>query len=1124
MKVALSTVRCATYRCYSFTLPGWLEATSLGALTSAQDLDTSEKGFGHPPIPGRARAPDKCIFAAYDGVTNDHREPSLNCTERKSGSCCHSVGRGNGIDGRVVSSSKSVARRFSTTRKWVGSLGASTATAAATATFSTQSRPNADAANATEKQQQRTPPAAQPSPPPLPQRPSAADLLGPILKDKPFTVAQETATLGIQTNPQLPGRGRGLVAVGSIPRGQVVHREVPLVAFPELGATHGVCYHCLAPLTSSTTTTSPVRHSGPNRRRFCCDSCMNTARTQYLDVEEAVAAAAAAAATQGSGGKGGGGQGGPLAQLYEQCRQHGERFPLMAARLAFMEVSEAMRQCLEGLRTQTRRKKTLVSEQQLDGRGDVCVGYGLLAAAFRALAADLAALRNLAATMVMAAASRSQQKGAVTDMDMRMEAELDPDSVLDSLSGVVNKAVTERVNVEWFVGVMARLHLNVFQVHNPLAGADPADLAAAAAALVSGSAGGASSGSAVYLVASLFNHSCEPTLELSFPDLDAAACFVAARDIAPGEELCVSYLDVGLPYNVRQRHLKWSYGFVCGLRHRGATGCCALNSSRARVTAAAAAPPRGLSSLLPRRITSSPTGAAPASAASSCAPSSHRLPPLGHFTRVDHRRGGVVAFSSHSKEELEAVAREKYGKPYDTLSTDEKKAVGGVIGGRVRSSQLGHEGYQELGHLGGEARKEQLSHEGYQIFGQPALRGGMQVPRSARGLELGHLGGEARKEQLSHEGYQETGHKGGAARGEGAARQEERPEESFDKHIEAWRHWENPETKRRVHCPDYIRRVREMSADDTKGHHTAGDVATFSPGGYRIAALAAGGAIEAVEAVLRGEVRNAYALVRPPGHHAERDQGMGFCIFNNVAVAAAHALSVRGLRRVAIVDFDVHHGNGTQHMFESDPRVMFISLHQDSNYPLRSGYMTENGVGQGEGTTLNVPLPPGSGSGAYQAAFTRLVRPALEIFKPELLLVSAGYDASYMDNLAAMILSSADFGWMMRQLVEAAESLCGGRLVALHEGGYSELYVPFCGLAALEALSGEKTEVQDPWLHEVSSWGYQELQPHQEAVVARAEKLLDKLRQAVAGDTAGREGDGGIAAEAPAAAAAAAGG
>ncbi|PNG99964.1 Histone deacetylase 10, partial [Tetrabaena socialis] len=140
----------------------------------------------------------------------------------------------------------------------------------------------------------------------------------------------------------------------------------------------------------------------------------------------------------------------------------------------------------------------------------------------------------------------------------------------------------------------------------------------------------------------------------------------------------------------------------------------------------------------------------------------------------------------------------------------------------------------------------------------------------------------------------------------------------------------------RVHCRDYIARVRQMSGDDSKGHHTVGHQATFAPGGYDIAALAAGGALVALEAVMRGEVHNAYALTRPPGHHAERAEGMGFCIFNNVAVAAAAAVAVHGLRRVAVVDFDVHHGNGTQRMFESDPCVLFVSLHQDSNYPLHS--------------------------------------------------------------------------------------------------------------------------------------------------------------------------------------------
>ncbi|GIL48648.1 hypothetical protein Vafri_5121 [Volvox africanus] len=481
--------------------------------------------------------------------------------------------------------------------------------------------------------------------------PSAAELLAPMLERKPFTVAK------------IPGRGRGLLASRAIPRGEVVQREAPLLAFPELGGTHAVCYHCLSPLALSS---SPVRHPGPNGRRFCCDACMEAALGQYLEVEEATAAAAAAAATRASSrsnssSDGDGGNtlvGGSFAQLYEQCRQHRERFPLMAARLAFMEVSEAVRRYLvtkllvsgpcghSGNRAttsatgaaadvppSTRVSATPVSDRNGDGRaaarGDPLRGFhvlcfanmappfpapwveqhGLLAAALHDLAMDRKALRNLALAMgarpgrgtrrkyvgtqategdrfvgwrqMLQRDNQKQQPGgrvemgprdgaaaaapaAVAEEEEEEEDEGEEEALLQGLAWAVSAAVEERLNVEWFVGVMSRLHLNVFQVHNPLAGADPSDLAAAAAALVSDTAGGASSGSAVYLLASLFNHSCEPTLELSFPGLDGTAAFTAARDIAPGEELCVSYLDIGLPVHVRRQHLEWSYGFVCG--------------------------------------------------------------------------------------------------------------------------------------------------------------------------------------------------------------------------------------------------------------------------------------------------------------------------------------------------------------------------------------------------------------------------------------------------------------------------------------------------------------------------------------------------------------------------------
>mmetsp|Transcript_9120 Transcript_9120/g.15931 ORF Transcript_9120/g.15931 Transcript_9120/m.15931 type:complete len:404 (-) Transcript_9120:299-1510(-) len=346
---------------------------------------------------------------------------------------------------------------------------------------------------------------------------------------------------------------------------------------------------------------------------------------------------------------------------------------------------------------------------------------------------------------------------------------------------------------------------------------------------------------------------------------------------------------------------------------------------------------------------------------------------------------------------------------------------------------------------------------------------------------------------------------------------------SMSRFIEPTKHWESAETKRRihnlvvvsglaqqlvslkgqhatledlarVHDLDYIARIKAMSDDETKGHHEAGEGTTFSPGAYQVACLAAGGALAAMEAVLTGQVSAAFALTRPPGHHAERDEGRGFCIFNNVAICAAAALQKHGLQRVAIVDYDVHHGNGTQHIFESSNQVLFVSIHQSNNYPPKSGYVTETGTGEGVGYTINCPLPPGSGSGAYKSAFERVVVPALMAFQPELILVSSGLDANYQDPLAAMCLSSEDFRAMIKTLNESAAKLCGGKLVVLHEGGYSELYSPFCGLAVLEQLSGIRTSVQDPYLEEVSGWDYQELQLHQHMAIGKAEKVVDLLR------------------------------
>ena len=234
----------------------------------------------------------------------------------------------------------------------------------------------------------------------------------------------------------------------------------------------------------------------------------------------------------------------------------------------------------------------------------------------------------------------------------------------------------------------------------------------------------------------------------------------------------------------------------------------------------------------------------------------------------------------------------------------------------------------------------------------------------------------------------------------------------------------------RVHDADYVRRISE-----TTGRATALDPDTYtSPDSYEVALIAAGAAVDAVERVLGGSHRAAVALVRPPGHHAERDRAMGFCLFNNVAIAAAHAQAI-GATRVAIVDYDVHHGNGTQHIFEADRHVLYVSAHQYPYYP-GTGGAEEIGRDQGLGFTVNVPMEAGSVDEDYQTVFARVVVPVLKQFEPDLLLVSAGFDAHANDPLGGMRLSSAAFGAMTAELRAVAEECCRGRMVLVTEGGY----------------------------------------------------------------------------------------
>jgi acetoin utilization deacetylase AcuC-like enzyme len=297
------------------------------------------------------------------------------------------------------------------------------------------------------------------------------------------------------------------------------------------------------------------------------------------------------------------------------------------------------------------------------------------------------------------------------------------------------------------------------------------------------------------------------------------------------------------------------------------------------------------------------------------------------------------------------------------------------------------------------------------------------------------------------------------------------------------------EELQRLHPPDYVEHVRAVDAAGG-GELSEGDTTRIAPGSFEIAVLAAGGALVATEAVMQGVADNGYALVRPPGHHAEAGWGRGFCVFSNTALAALHARHALGARRVAIVDWDVHHGNGTEAAFYEDPSVLAISLHADQLYPMERGAVTDNGRGAGEGASINIPLPDGSGAGAYLAAMERVVMPALERFRPDLILVASGLDASVLDPLGRQLLLSTAYREMTLMLMDAAARLCSGRLLCIHEGGYSEAYVPFCGIAIVEALLGLDPVVIDPFLPLERDRPAQELQPHQDAAVAAAQALV----------------------------------
>lgn len=295
----------------------------------------------------------------------------------------------------------------------------------------------------------------------------------------------------------------------------------------------------------------------------------------------------------------------------------------------------------------------------------------------------------------------------------------------------------------------------------------------------------------------------------------------------------------------------------------------------------------------------------------------------------------------------------------------------------------------------------------------------------------------------------------------------------------------------RFHTREHLKRIQELSRS---GGGNTGVITVCAPGSYEIAMLAAGGVMAAVDAVLDGEIKNAYALVRPPGHHAMPDEAQGFCIFGNAAIAGKYAFAKKGVSRIAYVDWDVHHGNGTEAGFWTDPNALTISIHQDRFYPADRGLIHQMGEGAGEGYNINVPLPPGSGVGAYITAFERIVIPALYRFKPELIIVPSGFDAGALDPFGRNMMHSKGYRDLTSMLMSSADDLCEGRLVMCHEGGYSRSTVPFYGLAVMEELTGIQTGVDDPFLEMVSAFAGQDLQPHQEQVIERARELLPRIQ------------------------------
>lgn len=299
------------------------------------------------------------------------------------------------------------------------------------------------------------------------------------------------------------------------------------------------------------------------------------------------------------------------------------------------------------------------------------------------------------------------------------------------------------------------------------------------------------------------------------------------------------------------------------------------------------------------------------------------------------------------------------------------------------------------------------------------------------------------------------------------------------------------EELRRLHSAAYVEHVQAVAL---AGGGELGVGAPISANGFEVARRSAGCALAAVDAVMQGTVQRAYALTRPPGHHAEPERGMGFCVFSNAALAAEHAIVRHGVKRVAIVDWDVHFGNGTAGCFAERSDVFTVSIHQQAGYLQVSGEIEEIGAGPGLGYSLNVPLPAGCGDGAYRDAFDRILLPALHAYRPELVIVACGYDAGRLDPLGRMLLDGVTFRWMTQAMIELAAQHAQHRLVLTHEGGYCPVSAPFFGLAVLETLSGIATDVLCPFTALHDKVAGRQLADHQRTLVGQFAQHFEGVR------------------------------